>query len=244
MKRFKNYQEAVQAFLENDGGAWDPFMNKHSQITSSLNAKMEHSSEYHVRLLQWFDAASDLPTPWPEEYAKNLLRKKNGPYPEIFGWCKDENLLFLESILGMGLSPVLFVPSAYSTLLGFAAYTENASATNLLLQYCTTPESRLLLTEKQVQKNDTMLYSTLLHRMCSRSSTPNMLKVVDVILDHDPDAILAKTKGGATVYKNAQSSLRSALEQRYNERLSQLEAQRIRDEIEEKDFVVSVRRKI
>ena len=144
----------------------------------------------------------------------------------------------------MGISPVLFVPSAYSTLLGFAAYTENATATNLLLQYCTSPQSRLLLTEKQVQDNDAMLHSTLLHRMCNRGFTQSMLKVVDVILDHDPDAILAKTKGGATVYKNASSSIRPALEQRYNERLAQLEAQRIREQIEEKDFAVSARRKI
>lgn len=244
MKRFKNYEEAVQAFLENEGGSWDPFMSKHSQITSSLNAKMEHSPKYHARLLKWFDAASDLPTPWPEEHAQNLLRKKNGPYPEIFGWCKEENLLFLESILGMGISPVLFVPSAYSTLLGFAAYTENAPATNLLLQYCTIAQSRLLLTEKQLKDNDAMLYSTLLHRMCNRGFNQNMLKIVDIILEHDPDAILAKTKGGASVYKNASLSIRPALEQRYNERLAQLEAQRIHEHIEEKDFAVPNRRKI
>lgn len=244
MKRFQNYEEAVQAFHENEGGSWDPFMSKYSQITSNLNAKMKHSPAYHARLLQWFDAASDLPTPWPEEYAKKMLRKKNGPYPEIFGWCKEESLLFLESILGMGVSPLLFVSSTYSTLLGFAAYSENAAATSLLLQYCTAPESRLLLTEKHVPKDDAMLYSSLLHRMCSRSSTQSMLKVVDAILDHDPDAILAKTKKGATVYKNAQSSIKPALKQRYNERLSQLEAQRIFQEIGEKDFVVSAPRKI
>lgn len=245
MKRFKTHEEAVLAFQENEGGAWDPFMSKHNQISSSLNAKMECNAAYNARLIQWFDAASDLATPWPEEHLKAILRKRNGPYPEIFGWCKEENLFFLESVLGMGVSPLMFVSSAFSTLLGFAAYTENTNAVVLLLQYCASPESRLLLTEKHVRKDDPMLQSTLLHRLCMRySHSTEVLKIVDAILDHDPDAILAKTQGGETVHKKATSGIKSGLEQRYNERLSQLQAQRIQQGLEGKDFVSPARRKI
>lgn len=247
MKRFKTHEEAVLAFQNNQGEAWDPFMSKHSQISSSLNTKMEFSAAYHASLIQWFDAASDLTTPWPKEHIKSILNKKNGPYPEIFGWCKEENLFFLESALGLGLDPLLFVTSAYSTLLGFAAYTGNTDAVVLLLQYCTAPESRLLLTEKHVRKDDPMLHSTLLHRLSMRyssSSSTEILKIVDAILDHDPDAILAKTHGGQTVHKKARSDIKSGLEQRYNERLSLLQSQRIEQELEGKDFASPNRRKI
>ncbi len=245
MKRFKTYEEAVLSFQDNEGGAWDPFMSKHSQISNSLNAKMECSAAYHARLMKWFDAASDLATPWPDEHLKSVLCKRNGPYPEIFGWCKEENLFFLESLLGMGVNPLMFVSSAYSTLLGFAAYTENTNAVVLLLQYCTPPDSRLLLTEKHVRKDDPMLHSTLLHRLCMRHSySSEILKIVDAILDHDPDAILAKTHAGQTVHKKARSDIKSELEQRYNERLSQLQAQRIQQQMEGKDFAYPTRRKI
>lgn len=247
MKRFKTHEEAVLAFHNNKSGSWDPFMSKHSQIDSSLNTKMECSAAYHASLMQWFDAASDLTTPWPKEHVKSILKKRTGPYPEIFGWCKEENLFFLESVLGLGVDPLMFVSSAYSTLLGFAAYTENTNAVVLLLQYCTPPDSRLLLTEKQVRKDDPMLHSTLLHRLSMRysyASTSEVLKVVDAILDHDPDAILAKTHGGQTVPEKARLDIKAGLQQRYNERLSLLQSQRIHQELEGKDFVSSNRRKI
>lgn len=244
MKKFKTYAKAVTDFLQNEGGAWQSSTRRQSQLDPSLNHKMSATAKYHSSLSAWFDATSELETPWPQEYMDQILRKKDGAYPEVFGWCKQDNLLFLEKILQMGANPLLFVPSAYATLLGFAAYAENAEAVKLALQYCQAPESRLLLTEKHLSANDNNINSTLLHRICTRPCSLNMLKVVDYILEHDPDAILAQTQGGLTPHGGCRSKLKSAMEQRYNDRLAQLQAERLFQEIELGDFDTQPRRKI
>lgn len=245
MKKFENYQQAVTAFEQSPGGSWLDYTNRHSQISPDLNQQMSASREYHNRLMAWFDAASELPTPWPQEYMKAIFKKKNGAYPEVFGWCKEQNLFFLESLLGMGANPLLFVQSVYSTLLGFAAYSENHEAVKVLLQHCSSPQSRLMLTKDHVSAEDPMLHSTLLHRLCGRfSSTPNLLKIVDHILEHDPDAILAKTKGGKTPLAVCKSYLKKEMQQRYNDRMAQLQALRIAQEVENPTAAASARRKI
>ena len=245
MKKFETYAEALTAFFDSEGGAWQPATRRQSQLDYSLNTKMSSSAQYHRRLMGWFDAASNLQTPWPEEYMDQILRKKDGAYPEVFGWCKEENLLFLESLLGMGANPLAFVPSAYATLLGFAAYSENAEAVKLLLQYCQPPESRLLLTQPHLSANDNNLNSTLLHRICARSSSSlKMLNVVDYILEHDPDAILAQTQGGDTPHTGSCYMLKTAIEQKYNARQAQLQAERILEQIEPGGLEAHPRRKI
>lgn len=245
MKKYETYAEALRAFLDNEGGSWQPATRRQSHLDFSLNTKMSSNAKYHNRLMGWFDAASNLQTPWPEEVMDQILRKKDGAYPEVFGWCKDENLLFLESLLGMGANPLAFIPSAYATLLGFAAYSENAEAVKLLLQYCQPPESRLLLTQQHLSANDNNLNSTLLHRIGARSSSSlRMLHVVDHILEHDPDAILAQTQGGDFPHTASCYMLKPPMEQRYNDRQAQLQAERIWGEIAPGELGAHPRRKI
>lgn len=239
MNPFENHEQAVLYFVSKmRTSTWKSQAQRSSGMNTDIQCKINTSKKADTEIEAWLAASNHLPTPWPSPLLTTLLQfKNNGPYPEIFGWLTPARVGFLQSLLDRGANPLEFVPEAHATLLGFAVYTQSLKALEVLVNYCQAPASRLVLTSEHVPSNSKSLNSTLLHRFCARvKKSPESLQIIDCLLEHDPDAVLAKNAAGKYPHNSAlHAPLAQEVKARYVHRVAQVQAQRILSELEVPD---------
>ena len=193
--------------------------------------KKEISGAYLDEFRSWIAACQNLSTPWSAADLMALssagrARNDDGSMSrrtEVLALMETPFAAhqdILETFLQWGMNPTAFIKRAHVTLLGYAAYAQRLDDVKLLLRYCTPPSSRLLLESKMLPRGtanrDSMVNSTLLHRMASRFSKDcqKILPIVDAILEHDPAAIMCKTKNGSLPEHGATGPLRQEMKDR------------------------------
>ena len=113
----------------------------------------------------------------------------------------------------IGVSPTRYFPHPNITLLGMSAYSVNASAVKIMLKNCSPPASRLVTLPEHLKKvtaDHWLVGSTLLHRVVNQLASLSAqsqdtdtqeqwhgaLATLDLMVRHDPGALLARNHSG------------------------------------------------
>ena len=227
-KLFKTHKDALTEF---EKLSVPQLRVKGNQSGLIIPQKKEISGAYLSEFHSWISACKNLPLPWSSKDLMTLAsagraRNDDGSISrrtEVLALMETPFAAhqdILETFLQWGMSPTAFIKRAHVTLLGYAAYAQRLDDVKLLLRYCTPPASRLLLESKMLPRGtanrDSMVNSTLLHRLAPRFSKDyqKILPIMDAILEHDPAAILCKTKNGLWPEHGATGPLRQEMKDR------------------------------
>ena len=217
---------------------------KGNQTGVIVPQKKEISGAYLNEFREWMALCQKLPTPWPHKILMELANTSRSRNDDGSESRRTEVLALmetpfsqhedvLEQLLQWGMDPTMFIKKAHVTMLGYAVYARRLDDVKVLLRHCSPPKSRLLLESSMLPSHtpnrNSMVNSTLLHRVSERfSKAPHqpqqVLPIVDALLEHDPSAILCKTKNGRLPEDFATGPLRQEIKDRrlaYQAQLSQ-----------------------
>ena len=171
-----------------------------------------------VRLLAdvttWVARSASLP--WTPAAALALVQEANatgyggGTTSKPLFWLTGPGTLpaalaFWSAMFTRGLSPTTYMPKLQMTPLGYTAFAKNAQALAFMLRHTSPPESRLTLLKEHLsvgQRSKGHEGNTLLHRLLNRAAGSSgnegraLLKCVQRIIAHDPDAPLCQNSMG------------------------------------------------
>lgn len=214
---FKTHKEAIDAFyalIEN----WDDPPNPQND-----NA-LRRLPGFLAQLKTWVDQSDKLGT-WSRKHFETLCNARcDGRIGFLLRASAFSEYDFLvNKLLDRGWDPAMYIQDQGVSSLGYAAYALKPVAVAKFLKHCPPPDCRLALKAEHLTGYDKhrLTGSTLLHRLGERQSggfalsDSNTLKqVIDLLIDHDPEALLAKTKGGQFPENFAGGALKTYLAER------------------------------